>query len=159
MRKRFNSFRGRRSAPDTGSYMNTPAGPSNNMSPMEEGMIDTASMNNPWREDFLRDVNGRGQDHHLSHRLSYDVASGVIMLPDDGDWLDEEGDSDEDVTSEVGITVTAPAESDDERGTEEGGMPSTRAVSNSPMRTSRYGTYFHRPERRKQVVPGEFPSR
>ncbi|TCD61780.1 hypothetical protein EIP91_007958 [Steccherinum ochraceum] len=56
---------------------------------------------NPWDEDGSTAGPSRGRTgasshgRHLSHRLSFDHASGVIMLPDDEDWL-EESDSDED---------------------------------------------------------------
>ncbi|KAJ7856674.1 hypothetical protein B0H14DRAFT_3085289 [Mycena olivaceomarginata] len=77
---------------------------------------------------------------HLSHRLSFDPASGVINLPDTDDWLDEEDDDD----------------SDQDFGTQTGGLENSRSPT-TPSRLSRYGTYFHHPERRRQVVPGAFP--
>ncbi|KAH9475924.1 Calcium permeable stress-gated cation channel 1 [Psilocybe cubensis] len=46
--------------------------------------------------------------HALSHRLSYDHASGVIMLPDDGAWLSDHShssDDDDDDDSEVDYGV------------------------------------------------------
>ncbi|KAK0463700.1 uncharacterized protein EV420DRAFT_1638625 [Desarmillaria tabescens] len=85
----------------------------------------------------------------LSHRLSYDQASGVIMLPDDDHWMGDEIDSDEEDYGAVTGDSTPP-----------GAMSETVARSQpvpmSPGR-SRYGTYFHHPERRRQPIPGAFP--
>lgn len=38
-------------------------------------------------------------------------------------------------------------------------VPGRGSVVSTPTRTSRYGTYFHHPEKRKQTIPGEFPFR
>ena len=77
-----------------------------------------------------------------SHRLSYDPASGVIMLPEDPDWLGEESDSDVQYMSSVENqenSNTVPA------------LPHMRTP------TKRYATYYHHPERRRQSIPGAFP--
>lgn len=79
---------------------------------------------------------------HTNNRLSYDQASGVIMLPEDSDWLGEESDSDADYVSsaenqEGSNTVSA--------------LPLVRTP------TKRYATYYHHPERRRQSIPGAFP--
>lgn len=151
--------------------------------------------NNPWEESLRpraggsRRSHGRGagvgldheqeQEHEhaggtpLHHRLSFDHASGVIMLPDDDDWLMEEPDSDEDVTfgGTVGNTDgeggsrggggSGGGDHGDGDGVRElsmgsgsGGEP---ASPMTPSRASRYGTYFHHPERRRQQIPGAFP--
>ncbi|KAJ7768747.1 hypothetical protein B0H14DRAFT_3116710 [Mycena olivaceomarginata] len=95
---------------------------------------------------------------HLSHRLSFDPASGVINLPDTDDWLDEEeddDDSDQDFGTQTGGLENSVGSLSDlphpASGGGGGGSPTT------PSRLSRYGTYFHHPERRRQVVPGAFP--
>lgn len=102
---------------------------------------DDASVN-PWQ-----DVPS-GRHRHLSHRLSFDHASGVIMLPEDGAWLDEESDSDEDngtVRSAPGLhTAETTGPQDREQPTE------TSALQASPG-GRRYGTYYHHPERRKRA--------
>ena len=77
-----------------------------------------------------------------NNRLSYDQASGVIMLPDDSDWLGEDSDSDAEYMStaenlENSNTVSA--------------LPHIRTP------TKRYATYYHHPERRRQSIPGAFP--
>lgn len=81
----------------------------------------------------------------LHHRLSFDEASGVIMLPENDGWMGDEVDSEEE---DFG-TPTPPEHDDDE------------AVPSNPIpvspRHSRYGTYFHHPERRRQQIPGAFP--
>ncbi|KAF8661641.1 hypothetical protein AX16_001283 [Volvariella volvacea WC 439] len=185
---------------------------------------------NPWEDTQSRSPNGhaRGrpaagggqQDGHLHHRLSFDHATGVIMLPDDGDWLiDEDVDSDEEVsasgpTSAISpnppanlnvvatpvlgagsVAAASPGEgggtgngtkvsgggeyedSDDYADSGSGtitpaeGVVATNAAEPgslspataggllmSPSRASRYGTYFHHPERRRQLhIPGAFP--
>ncbi|KZV64260.1 DUF221-domain-containing protein [Peniophora sp. CONT] len=127
----------------------------------------------------------RTTPHALSHRLSYDFASGVIVLPEDADaWLGleeeeeevESGDEDYGDVIGVGGGAIAPASqpllgadgggqgygsTNGDGGGGEGssgpgvgvGVPRPRTVSRS-----RYGTYFHHPERRqRQTIPGAFP--
>lgn len=86
------------------------------------------------------------------------------MLPDDGDWLhldDDDDDSDEEHHEhehetngggglEQSIASLASTDST---------APTPGAGMSSPLRTSRYGTYFHHPERRRQHIPGAFPGR
>lgn len=79
---------------------------------------------------------------HAANRLSYDQASGVIMLPEDSDWLGEESDSDAEYVSSSENLETLNNVST---------LPRVR----SP--TKRYGTYYHHPERRRQSIPGAFP--
>lgn len=77
-----------------------------------------------------------------SNRLSYDPASGVIVLPDDSDWLGEESDSDAEYMSSVENQENSNA------------VP---ALPHARSPTKRYATYFHHPERRRQSIPGAFP--
>ena len=79
---------------------------------------------------------------HTNNRLSYDEASGVIMLPDDSDWLGEDSDSDAEYMS----TAENPESSN---------TVSTLPHIRTP--TKRYATYYHHPERRKETIPGAFP--
>ncbi|KAI0063663.1 DUF221-domain-containing protein [Artomyces pyxidatus] len=112
---------------------------------------------NPWEEAPPGPSRSQTAPAVLGHRLSFDYASGVIMLPDDdGDWLgDAESDSDEDyghadaaqhtqtlvdVSPEAGVVGVAPD------------------GTNGQSPKARYGTYFHHPERRRQTIPGAFPS-
>ncbi|KAG8730698.1 hypothetical protein FRC11_006065, partial [Ceratobasidium sp. 423] len=44
---------------------------------------------NPWREDSTASGSGNGNgSHSLHNRLDYDHATGIIMLPEDSDWMD-----------------------------------------------------------------------
>lgn len=113
--------------------------------------------------------------HGANHRLSYDHATGIIMLPDDGDWLMEEDeiDSDHEHDDEDTITSDRTQNGGDARGARSGtGENSELASASSSVvdvatsstapgasRVSRYGTYFHHPERRsfKPQIPGAFP--
>jgi len=110
------------------------------------------------------------------------------MLPEDGGWLadEDEMDSDEEeadygaengnvsagsgrpslqrslsdpvgiagAASSAAVSVTSGTDAeDDDASTTPAATPSA-----SPSRTSRYGTYFHHPERRRMAIPGAFPT-
>jgi calcium permeable stress-gated cation channel len=113
--------------------------------------------NNPWQEPTAGGPSNPSQPRHtINHRLSYDFGSGVIVLPDDGIWL-EDVDSDSDV--EDGIGDMAGGEASPELAAPAEGVPGGpdgQVVSGSSK--TRYGTYFHHPERRWQSVPGAFPT-
>lgn len=137
------------------------------LSTAPQSAVDT-TVGNPWEDAAARPRNARtgsgSGGGYLNHRLSFDVASGVIMLPDDGDWLVEDTDSDDDDDDDMG-------EGEDENGGLERSVTETvvgedaldaAGTVSTPLtptnsRASRYGTYFHHPERRRQVVPGAFP--
>ena len=129
------------------------------------GATGTGTVENPWEDVPPSPTTARRQQQQVvSHRLSFDPASGVIMLPDDGTWLDDghnehdevvEGESSDD--SDFGEEVT------NGRSQTEPTVPTLNSLG-SPggggggERTSRYGTYFHHPERRRsQAIPGAFP--
>ncbi|KAF9527187.1 hypothetical protein CPB83DRAFT_876524 [Crepidotus variabilis] len=194
LRKRYNS-KTKRDRTHSGNWAGTPVGggsapnsnlPSNVASPIVEpgGIID------PWQDpSVLPSASGStstnatarprpqtGRSRTLAHRLSYDHASGVIMLPDEAGWLDE-GESDEEVEedpdtddygAELERSVTESMLSEGIGGGSrlregDSSTPGQPAGQNQPMtRLSRYGTYFHHPERRRQQqqpqnVPGAFP--
>lgn len=148
--------------------------------------IDAAAVPNPWGD--IRSLAPRrrypaGSSNTVRHRLSFDHGSGVIMLPDDPeDWLDlVDDDSDEehhhhhhDTADDDAADVGGNNEGEDDHG--EGGeleqsvasLMSTDSTAAtpvnshgvaSPSRMSRYGTYWHHPERRRerQSLPGAFP--
>lgn len=105
-------------------------------------------------DNSWEDGAGPSNQTRLSHRLSFDTASGIIVLPEDTDWLGEESDSDEEYTplspnrdtpNETLITdvMDIPPQSS---------APNTMSPSKQ-----RYGTYYHHPERRRQTIPGAFP--
>jgi len=93
---------------------------------------------NPWQDSTPLPSGSWRQPYH---RLSFDHATGVIMLPDDGDWMgDDESDSDADYTP----NADQPNSSNEPAG------------EGSDIR-NRHRPYFHHPERRKSAMPGEFP--
>lgn len=121
---------------------------------------------NPWTDEPRQRPGSHGRT--MSEPLNYDHASGVIILPDEDGWLDEdyvESDEAEDYGGTNGLdrSITESMLSADESSSREattGG--STMSTATSPLigggqRLSRYGTYFHHPERRRQVIPGAFP--
>lgn len=162
LRKRASVVRNRGGSRDVGSR--TPGALSANG--VEQDPIHVAINSNPWedtRPQHLRSGSGSGD-----RRLSFDVASGVIMLPDDGDWLENDVDSDEEdygIRNNGGLDRALSVTGDErivsvidgEREDDDGGVTPTAPIS--PSRTSRYGTYFHHPERRRQTIPGAFPVR
>ncbi|KAL0071018.1 hypothetical protein AAF712_001576 [Marasmius tenuissimus] len=122
----------------------------------------------------------------LNRRLSFDHATGVITLPDDENWLGPDGpdseddDSEEDYghlqrqrptslgfpfpSSQQGAASPAGEGGADIGNAGETSTPSAHDATSpmsspSPSRTSRYGTYFHHPERRRtsSQIPGAFP--
>ncbi|KAL4243386.1 CSC1 family protein, partial [Abortiporus biennis] len=135
----------------------------------EEG--ETSSTNevvaNPWQDSSAGASSSRrpGNHHHrqLSHRLSFDAASGVIMLPEDDDWLEEEeSDSDQDYGTPRGPGIDRPLPQEPElhnawnsssssiaAGPSTGGVAVDPSITQSPSK--RYTTYYHHPEKRKRT--------
>ena len=128
--------------------------------------VDPTVINNPW-EDARPGATSTPRRSYslrappLKHRLSYDHASGVIMLPDDGNWLQQDGDEADDDDSDEEPhyegTTTNGLETESIHNEE---TTSVVDAPSSPSRPSRYGTYFHHPERaaarRRQSIPGAF---
>ncbi|KAK7457008.1 hypothetical protein VKT23_010311 [Stygiomarasmius scandens] len=143
---------------------------------------------NPWSDVQSSSPVRTSNGNKLAHRLSFDHATGVIMLPEDGGWLadEDEMDSDEEeadygaengnvsagsgrpslqrslsdpvgiggAASSAAVSVTSATDAeDDDASTTPAATPSA-----SPSRMSRYGTYFHHPERRRMAIPGAFPT-
>jgi hypothetical protein len=126
----------------------------NGQHPESHKLVDS-SVANPWqdaRPNLSRPLHTGPMN--LSHRLSFDQASGVIVLPEDGTWLEEDDDSEsEEEESSDGVQDFQPGQST------AAGAVSTSPVSNSLVLTPskrRYGTYYHHPERRRPI-PGAFP--
>lgn len=116
-----------------------------NSEPLPARPVDDATAN-PWQD--ASSPTSRRPRQALNHRLSFDHASGVIMLPDDGEWLeDDDSDSDAEDPGAVRAGATPRAET----------MPGAEPTEASALNPStspggrRYGTYFHHPERRKRV--------
>jgi hypothetical protein len=99
-------------------------------------VLDVATVTNPWDDSMSGVSPARIAPMQLQHRLSFDEASGVITLPENGDWLIEDVDSDDEDCGVDGATAN-----------------DVPASSSPPKR--RYGTYYHHPERRRQS--GVFP--
>ncbi|KAG6908443.1 hypothetical protein DXG01_004526 [Tephrocybe rancida] len=129
------------------------AGSSTGAGTQTDGAVDPTAVGNPW-EDARPHSGTNGQNLH--HRLSFDVASGVIMLPDNGLWLEDAVDSDDE---DFGGENTGGLEQSITSASIVGDDEPLASPTSSPSRTSRYGTYFHHPERRRQTVPGAFPGR
>jgi calcium permeable stress-gated cation channel len=122
------------------------------------GALSGDMTNNPWQESIAGPSSPSQAQHTVNHRLSYDFGSGVIILPEDGIWLEGmDSDSDDDYGSgDISGSQVLPdsAVSDDGQGVTAGS--DVENVEGSSR--TRYGTYFHHPERRWQSVPGAFPS-
>ncbi|KAG8994392.1 hypothetical protein FRB94_009930 [Tulasnella sp. JGI-2019a] len=114
--------------------------------------------NNPWKD--LRPSPSPSATNVVRHRLSFDRATGVIMLPDEDLYGDEIDSSEEEGIYESGES------SDDDGGAEREDRDSASAVlsgspstvrSNIGSPSKRHSTYYHHPERsRKRMMPGAF---
>lgn len=102
---------------------------------------------NPWQDPSPCPSRRPETHHQLNHRLSFDAATGVIMLPDDeGDWIaEEESDSDQDHGTPRGQGELVQQGDLQENWSAE----DPTNVTQSP--TKRYTTYYHHPERRKRT--------
>jgi len=98
-----------------------------------------------------------------NQRLSYDPASGIMVLPDSGDWLNssqESGsDGEYDTPSPGSPTQQLATVPGSNANVEEQQLsPVVREATDTPRR--RHGIYFHHPERRVSRIgldmPGEF---
>ena len=121
-------------------------------SPLEvHPLVSDTHAANPWAEG---EAGSSSHPHSHYHRLSYDPASGVIMLPEGDDWL---MDDDDDSSDEYGNTTPPSGEvASTNTSQEDLGHPSTSSPPASPKR--RHGTYYHHPERRRPAIPGAFPA-
>lgn len=159
LRKRYSVARSRlgRQQSQDGRRESNVAGPSSRevSNASASAQVDPTAVIDPW-QDVRPDVRRTGSQT-LSHRLSYDHASGVIMLPDH-DWLEEEEDDSEeqDYGMENGLEQSVTESMINE---ETVPSPASASPAQPLSRLSRYGTYFHHPERRRQTVPGAFPVR
>jgi hypothetical protein len=113
--------------------------------------------NNPWQESTPDPSNLSQMHRTINHRLSYDFGSGVIVLPDDEVWLEgmgsESEDDDGDGNIAEGQATPERAISEDDQGS---GGPDGQTMTG--LSRTRYGTYYHHPERRGQSIPGAFPT-
>lgn len=112
-------------------------------------LVSDTHASNPWAESDA----GPSQNYQ-HHRLSYDPASGVIMLPEGDDWLMD--DDDDDSSDEYGNATPQSGEAASNTSQEDLGHVSPSSPPTSPKR--RHATYYHHPERRRPSIPGAFPS-
>jgi hypothetical protein len=123
-----------------------------------DGSLPDVGPSNPWIDTRTGRVQqgSQPQSSNLSHRLSFDPGSGVIALPEGGDWLtDEDSEDDYGSVSPTPEAIHTPNNASQENLTVTNGRsPSTPLASPSKRR---HGTYFHHPERRRQTIPGDFP--
>jgi hypothetical protein len=128
---------------------------------LAEGTSDPSSTN-PWHDARPRPPHrSQTTPQPLHHRLSYDHASGVIMLPEGENWLvdDEDSDSEDDYGSPNPHEETTASPVAETNPDVSGSVPSDSQplVSSPSKRRSVYSTYYHHPERRsRQTVPGAF---
>ncbi|KAF8581445.1 DUF221-domain-containing protein [Ramaria rubella] len=140
--------------------------------PRSKSSDDVSTLTDPWRnhgdserEDRSTAGPGRPLARHaqtqpqpLHHRLSFDHATGVIMLPEDGEWLLQDDDSDsEGGTSRESVHRDGAGAEANGGGAEVGPVGGAGdAAVGAGGGGARYRTYYHHPERRR-TVPGAFP--
>ncbi|TBU46588.1 hypothetical protein BD309DRAFT_953693 [Dichomitus squalens] len=131
------------SAPET-----TPAAPpaeGDRPEPSDRSVLDR----NPWEEQPAGQRRARphrrtNSAHPVQRRLSFDAASGVIVLPEDQDWLSG-GDSDSDDYGELQASTLMDSQILQGEPSEGGSV----VAGTLPAANKRYSTYYHHPERRK----------
>ena len=127
-----------------------PAEAGERVEPSDRSVLDR----NPWEEDppaaqpRTQRPRAAGQ---LYRRLSFDAASGVIALPEDGTWLGQE-DSDSDDYGDMQNSTMMDSQAGE--GAEQGYGATSSGPSGSPNSNKRYSTYYHHPERRKTYTQG-----
>jgi hypothetical protein len=162
LRKRYSVHRMGDSTLPTASASRTIANPDNVRTVTSSpGELNGEIINNPWQEQ-MAGSSGSSQTHRaISHRLSYDFDSGVIILPDHEVWPEGlDSDSEDDAGSADNSSRPSQVVLSDSAipggGQEVVGTADVQNVNVSSK--TRYGTYFHHPERRWQSVPGAFPT-
>ncbi|KAI0352968.1 DUF221-domain-containing protein [Trametes cingulata] len=118
---------------------------------------DRSVLGNPWEDQPQRPrprTHRHSHSANLRHRLSFDAASGVIMLPEDENWMEAE-DSDSDDYGDMQNSTVSEVGARDSPGVEAG----YQATAGSPGQSKRYSTYYHHPERRRQQQSQQQPSR
>ncbi|KAI0750936.1 hypothetical protein C8Q80DRAFT_1154688 [Daedaleopsis nitida] len=121
----------------------SPVPPGDRAEPSDRSVLDR----NPWEEDQAR-ARPRPRTHRSTHstqiqrRLSFDAASGVIVLPEDETWLEAEESDSDDYGELQNSTLSVPQSG-------EGSAADQEGTGGSPGTNKRYSTYYHHPERRK----------
>ncbi|KAG8895082.1 hypothetical protein FRC00_008038 [Tulasnella sp. 408] len=146
----------------SGSHLNSPMPATENLTPQgeypqqdgENGL--GSSTSNPWR-DLRSDPDART----ARHRLSFDAATGVIMLPEE-DWYEDEAEASSAMSSsdEGGSDSDygdATSRREQSAAVDVPGPASVRTASGVGSPTKRHSTYYHHPERsRRRTMPGAF---
>jgi hypothetical protein len=117
---------------------------------------------NPWNEStpLLNAASGdpaAKTSRTLSHRMSFDVASGVMALPEEDDWIENGADSD---SEDYGLSeAPSPGPGSNGVSEQEAAGPEADADSSTMTPRKRLAIYFHHPEKRvsRPGMPGEFP--
>lgn len=141
LRKRYGRHR-----PSISNGLQQPRFSSAERTPAQDIPEPGETTSNPW-QDSTPGPSRRADDdqRHLSHRLSFDAATGVIMLPDEEQWIEEEeSDSDQDYGTPRGQADLITGDD-----LEQSWLGDPANVTQSP--TKRYTTYYHHPERRKRT--------
>lgn len=161
LRKRYSSIRkGKRGRTISQSLAQEPG-----VGLGREGYSDAEStLGNPW-SDLRTDERRASQSaRKVNHRLSFDDASGVIILPEEAHWLmeDVDSDSEEDYGNDTTPSTSSVHENQPSSSAGVDGGIVTSLSQTSPVIAAspsiqRHGTYFHHPEKRRQTIPGAFP--
>ncbi|KDQ10670.1 hypothetical protein BOTBODRAFT_35986 [Botryobasidium botryosum FD-172 SS1] len=125
-----------------------------------------AALGNPW-SDTRSERTGSGSlqfpSFPHSNQLSFDPATGVIMLPEHGNWM---GDLDTDSSEEESSLARSGEEGHEVVGAQSAGgsvngtpgagpSGSGGGGGSTPEPSGRRATYYHHPERKKRM-PGSF---
>ena len=186
LRKRYSSLRRSRTVSQSYAGRGRSSGRDEGEDGTTRGYSDADSTinNNPWSDSPApRRTQSTANGKRVNPRLSFDGASGVIMLPEDANWLMEETNSDidsedeSDLNTAGGRTPTTEGGEQPEVGAGDAGSSSVAeragpsgsgstevlstsasapAASSTPSK--RHGTYFHHPERtrKRSSVGGVF---
>ncbi|OSD04375.1 DUF221-domain-containing protein [Trametes coccinea BRFM310] len=113
-------------------------------------------LGNPWEDQpprpRPRTQHRSSHSAHLRHRLSFDAASGVIVLPEDENWMEAE-DSDSDDYGDLQNSAISEVGAREEGGVDNG----YQSTTGPPGHGKRYSTYYHHPERRRQQQQQQQP--
>jgi hypothetical protein len=124
-----------------------------------ESSGDNARTMDPWKDRSARPISvtsapaapgQSSQSPQQANRLSFDPASGVIILPED-EWFFDSDDDYGDSTPTTGGTSGGEPSEHTAGGTDGGPSPTSSVPA-----MKRHSTYFHHPERRR-TIPGAFP--
>ncbi|KAI9000885.1 DUF221-domain-containing protein [Trametes punicea] len=155
LRKKYSVHRERQPSQQSNGSGSSGGSADEVLSPEQVEPSDRSVLGNPWEDQPPRP---RPRQHrsshtpHVRHRLSFDAASGVIVLPEDETWM-EADESDSDDYGEMQNSTLSEVGPRDDAGVESG----YQAMAGSPGHGKRYSTYYHHPERRRQQQQQQQP--